>query len=64
MVITRSAVLLSAVVAMVVGLAVIGGWLLPQVGLQGPLARGIGAALGGVVISVLYFRMIKGADGA
>ena len=56
--------LLSAVVAVIVGLGVVGGWLMPQLGIEGPLARGIGAGLAGAVIAVLYFRMIKGAGGA
>ncbi|MGE0180194.1 MAG: hypothetical protein AB7O91_10295 [Sphingomonas sp.] len=56
--------LLIAVVAMAVCLGGVGGWLLPQLGVEGPVARAIGGGLGGVIVAILYMRMIKGPGGA
>jgi hypothetical protein len=56
--------LLVAIVVMVICLGGIGGWLLPQVGVGGVLARAIGGAIGGAIIAVCYQKMIKRPDGA
>ena len=56
--------LIFAVIAMAVCLGGIGGWLMPQLGVEGPLARAIGGGLGGVIVAILYMRMIKGLPGA
>lgn len=54
--------LLIAVVVMSVCMGVIGGWLLPQYGFEGPLAKALPAALGGAIIAALYVKMIKGSN--
>jgi hypothetical protein len=51
--------LLIAVVAMAICLGGIGGWLLPQLGIENPaVARAIGGAIGGVIIAICYQKMI------
>jgi hypothetical protein len=56
--------LLLAVISVVLFLGVGGGWLLPRLGVDAAAARIIGAALAGVAIAILYFRMIRGTAGA
>ena len=53
--------LLVAVVVMTVCLAGIGGWLLPQLGIQGVLATAIGGGIGGAIIAIFYQKLIKKA---
>ena len=51
--------ILIALVAMAVCLGGIGGWLLPQLGLENPMVtRAIGGAIGGVIIAICYQKMI------
>lgn len=56
--------LLIALVVMAACLGGLGGWLLPRLGLEGALARGVAAGLGGAIIGLLYIRMIKRPGGA
>ncbi len=56
--------LLFAVVAMAICLGGIGGWLMPQLGVGGAVARAVGGATGGVIVAILYMRMIRGTGGA
>ena len=49
--------LVIAVVVMALCLGGLGGWLLPRVGLDASMARMLSAALGGVVVAILYQRM-------
>lgn len=51
--------LLAACVIMAFFLGVGGGWLMPTLGVEGPLAQAIPAAIGGALIAVLYVRMVK-----
>jgi hypothetical protein len=48
-----------ALLIMAVCLGAIGGWLLPQLGVGGILARAIAGGLGGVLIAILYYRLFR-----
>ena len=54
--------LVVAAIIMVACLGGLGGWLLPQLGIEGAVAQSIAAAIGGVLIGIVYLRM-KRADG-
>jgi hypothetical protein len=56
--------LIFAIVVMVVCLAGIGGWLLPQLGITGTAATMIGGGLGGAIVAMAYVRYFKRPDGA
>lgn len=55
--------LIIAALIMVLFLAVGGGWLMPMLGIEGPLARAIPAGIAGALIAILYVRMVKKPDG-
>lgn len=52
-----------AVIAMAVCLGGLGGYVLPRLGLDLATARMVGAAIGGVIIAILFTRMKPGQAG-
>jgi len=56
--------LIFAVVVMVLCIAGVGGWLLPQLGITGMPATMIGGGVGGAIVATAYIRYFKRPDGA
>jgi len=56
--------LIFAIVVMIVCLAGVGGWLLPQLGISGTPATMIAGGLGGALVAIVYVRYFKRPDGA
>jgi hypothetical protein len=52
--------LAAAVIVMFVCLGGLGGYVLPRMGLDASTARMVGAAIGGVIIAILFTRMRPG----
>lgn len=51
--------ILIALVVMAICLGGIGGWLLPQLGIENPMvAKAVGGAIGGVIIAIFYQKLI------
>jgi len=42
----------------------LGGILLPRLGLEGPLVQGIAAGVAGMLVAIIYSRTVKRRDGA